>query len=301
MRIVVPPSFVDERVLLAGPDAHTWLDRLPDLVAELARQWAVEVLPDPPRHGANSLVFTALHGSQPCVLKVCWDPLSTAREAEALRAWDGRGIVRLLAARPEDGALLLERLDAGRSLADLELYDAAGIAGGLLRRLTVPLTTDQPLPAGTPKLADLGAEIAATAHERQRALGDPVPARWIDRVAATARDLAADAGTDLVHADLHYGNVLAADREPWLAIDPKPVAGDPEFAVPELMWTRVDEAPDAWSIRRLLSVLTAAGGLDPDRARAWAIVRAVDYWLWGLDVGLTIDPPRCERVVAALV
>lgn len=301
MRIVVPPSFVEERVRLAGPDAHAWLDRLPDFVAELARQWAVEVLPDAPRHGAHSLVLTARRGSQPCVLKVCWDPASTAMEADALRAWDGRGIVRLLAARPEDGALLLERLDAGRSLADLELYEAAGIAGGLLRRLTVPLTPDQPLPAGTPKLTDLGAEVAATVHDRQRSLGDPVPARWIDLVASTARDLAADAGSDLVHADLHYGNVLAADREPWLAIDPKPVAGEPEFAVPELMWTRVDEAPDAGAIRDLLGVLTAAGGLDPDRARAWAIVRAVDYWLWGLGIGLTIDPPRCERVVAALV
>ncbi|MET9021442.1 aminoglycoside phosphotransferase family protein [Actinopolymorpha sp. NPDC004070] len=301
MRIVVPPSFVAERVMLAGPGAHAWLDRLPDFVAELARQWAVEVLPDPPRHGANSLVFEVRRGSEPCVLKVCWDPASTAVEADALRAWDGRGIVRLLAARPEDGALLLERLDAGRSLADLELFEAAGIAGGLLRRLAVPVMADQPLPVGTPRLADLGAEIAATVRDRQRELGGPVPARWIDLVAATARDLAAGAGGDLVHADLHYGNVLGADREPWLAIDPKPVAGEPEFAVPELMWTRVDEAPDAGAIRDLLRVLTAAGGLDPERARAWAIVRAVDYWLWGLGVGLTIDPPRCERVVAALV
>ena len=45
----------------------------------------------------------------------------------------------------------------------------------------------------------------------------------------------------LVHADLHYGNILAGDREPWLAIDPRAVAGDPEHAVPELLWARLDE------------------------------------------------------------
>ena len=103
----------------------------------------------------------------------------------------------------------------------------------------------------------------------------------------------------LVHADLHYGNVLVGQRESWLAIDPKPVAGDPEHAVPELLWTRVDELEDAAAIRRLLAVLASSGELDGDKARGWAIVRGVDYWLWGLENGLTEDPKRCQRILAA--
>jgi hypothetical protein len=114
----------------------------------------------------------------------------------------------------------------------------------------------------------------------QNALGNPVPARWVGLAARLAAELAADAGADLVHADLHYGNVLAGTRQCWLAIDPKAIAGDPELSVPELMWTRLDEAENASDIRALLAALTHAAAMDPAKAKAWTIVRAVDYWLW---------------------
>ncbi len=93
----------------------------------------------------------------------------------------------------------------------------------------------------------------------------------------------------------------AGERESWLAIDPKPVAGDPEHAVPELLWTRVDDVDGAKGIRLLLAVLVDSGALDAGLARGWAIVRCVDYWLWGADHGLTEDPKRCQRILEALV
>jgi Aminoglycoside/hydroxyurea antibiotic resistance kinase len=90
------------------------------------------------------------------------------------------------------------------------------------------------------------------------------------------------------------------NRQPWLAIDPKAIAGDPELSVPELMWTRLHEAETAGDIRALLAAITHAAALDPAKARAWTIVRAVDYWLWGLDHGFTEDPVRCHRLLDAL-
>jgi streptomycin 6-kinase len=129
-----------------------------------------------------------------------------------------------------------------------------------------------------------------------------VPNRWIE----TSRSLADQLGattTDryLVHADLHYGNVLAGTREPWLAIDPKPLAGDAEHAVPELLWTRADELEDSASVRRLLEVIVENGALDAEKARNWCIVRCVDAWLWGIEHGLTEDPKRCQQVLQALL
>jgi streptomycin 6-kinase len=131
-------------------------------------------------------------------------------------------------------------------------------------------------------------------------LGHPLPRAWVDRAAALARALAADAGAALVHTDLHYGNVLAGPRRAWLAIDPRPVAGHPERSVPELLWWRLDPAAHPAEVRALLDALVAAGALDRTRARDWAIVRAVDYWLWGLAAGLTEDPVRCARILEAL-
>jgi streptomycin 6-kinase len=204
------------------------------------------------------------------------------------------GAVQLHEATLGEGALLLEQLDSGRSLSGLGLFDAAEIAGDLIRQLTIPA------PPGLCQLGDMATEIAETVGPRHNALGNPVPARWVGLAAGLAAELAADAGADLVHADLHYGNVLAGTRQPWLAIDPKAIAGDPELSVPELMWTRLDEADQADDIRALLAAITHAAALDPAKARAWTIVRAVDYWLWGLDHGFTEDPVRCHRLLDAL-
>ena len=114
---------------------------------------------------------------------------------------------------------------------------------------------------------------------------------------ALERRLAAVAGTTLVHADLHYGNVLAGRREPWLAVDPRAVAGDPELSVPELMWTRVDEIADGARLQQVFDTVVGAGALDAERALAWVYVRTIDYWLWALSVGLTDDPVRCRRLL----
>ena len=115
----------------------------------------------------------------------------------------------------------------------------------------------------------MATEIAQTLKPRQNALDSPVPARWVGQATGLAAELAADAGANLVHADLHYGNILAGTRQPWLAIDPKAIAGDPELSVPELMWTRLDEAETAGDIRALLAAITHAAALDPAKARAW--------------------------------
>jgi streptomycin 6-kinase len=127
-----------------------------------------------------------------------------------------------------------------------------------------------------------------------------VPRRWVDQATILARELAATAVSSLVHADLHYGNILAGAREPWLAVDPHAVSGDPEQSVPELMWTRIDELDDS-AVRALLDVIVDTGRLDADKAFAWTIVRAVDYWLWGLPIGLTIDPARCQRLLRIMM
>ena len=109
-----------------------------------------------------------------------------------------------------------------------------------------------------------GPEMADSLAVRNRDVGSTVPARWVGQAASLARQLAAAAGTSLVHADLHYGNVLAGAREPWLAIDPHAVSGDPEQSVPELMWTRIDELDDS-AVRALLDIIVEAGRLDAER------------------------------------
>jgi streptomycin 6-kinase len=274
--ITVPAEFAAARIARAGDTAERWIAALPNLVQGITREWGLELEDSAPFYGDNSLVLPVRRDDECYVLKVGWSEHAISNESIALAVWAGRGAVHVVEARPALGALLLERLDSGRSLLDLGLLDAAEVAGGLLRRLAVARA-----PAGIPKLREVAERIADSLPERQKQLGNPVRRTWLEAASGLARELGADTGARLIHADLHYGNVFAGPREPWLAIDPRPVAGDPEYAVPELLWTRLDEVANAPGVRRLLAALVDSGELRAEVARGWAIVRCVGLLAMG--------------------
>lgn len=262
----------------------------------MMQRWRLDNDGDRLGHGYHAIVVPVRRGATKPALKLAWPAGSTVTEARALAAWRGCGAVRLYEADTRLGALLLQRLDADQTLSSLPLGDAAARAARILRLLCVSA------PAGFPGLRHIAGMIATTLAPRQASLGDPIPASWFGTVQQLANRCARHAGESLlIHADLHYDNILADESGAWVAIDPKPVAGEPEYAVPELLWTRLDELDDEYGIRQLLDVLVSSAGLDADRTRAWALVRSADYWLWGLEHGLTHDPASCRRILAALL
>ncbi|WP_328475466.1 aminoglycoside phosphotransferase family protein [Actinoplanes sp. NBC_00393] len=293
--ITVPEAFAQWRSRVDGEAGRLWVRSLPAQVQQLTRRWDLTVDDAAPLHGGLSLVVLVHRGTQPLVLRLAWPESTNAQEAFALRAWQGRGVVSLIDAEPGSGALLLERLDHTRSLHTLPLWEAAEIAGRLIRTLAVDP------PPGLATLREVADGIRDGLTRRQRALGDPVPAAWVDAATRNARELAGAGEQRMIHADLHYGNVLAGTRLPWLAVDPRPLLGAPEYAVPELIWNRADDLQSATDVHRLLQLIVQAGRLDAELAHGWVITRCVDYWLWGLERGLTIDPARCERVLSALL
>ena len=103
-----------------------------------------------------------------------------------------------------------------------------------------------------------------------------IPRRLVEQAIALTRDLANEPATTVVHGNLHYGNVLAADREPWLAIAPRPVNGDPLFELAPMLWRRWDELGRIRDgVQRRFYALVDATGFDEDKARAWVLVRVV--------------------------
>jgi streptomycin 6-kinase len=263
----------------------------------LARQWELTFTGEPFRHGYNAVVLMVAQDRRPLALKLRWPPGQARGEAEALAAWRARGVVDLVAGDVPRGALLLERLDASRSLASIPPAEAAAIAGTVIRTLAIE-TSSQSFPS----LQAAARWLAATFRARQDLLRDPVPQQWITLASGLAAELARDPVRCLVHTDLHYENILASGRpgQQWLAIDPAAAVGTPERSVAELLWTRVDELPGPRAITGLLDILIENGQLDRAKATAWGFARSIDYWLWGLEHGLTVDPLRCQRVASAL-
>jgi streptomycin 6-kinase len=289
---LVAPNFA----AAGSPDGRAWMAALPATSGRLARQWDLTFTSEEFRHGYNAVVLFATQGGRPLALKLTWPPDQARGEADALAAWRAQGVVELVACDLPRGALLLERLDASRSLASIPLDEAAATAGALVRTLATEA------PRTFPSLQAAARRLAATFAARQRSLQDPVPGEWVRLAARLAAALAQDPVRCLVHTDLHYDNILASDRpgQQWVAIDPAPAVGAPERTVAELLWTRADELPGPQAITSLLGTLADNGQLDPAKAAAWGFVRTIDYWLWGLENGLTSDPLRCQRIANAL-
>jgi hypothetical protein len=116
---------------------RAWIAALPALLADMSRRWDLTVVGEEFRHGYNAVVFPVASRGRPLALKLAWQPDLTAHEAAGLLAWRSRSVVELVAADVPRGVLLLERLDASRSLAAVPLPEAAAIAGALIRDLAI--------------------------------------------------------------------------------------------------------------------------------------------------------------------
>ncbi len=293
--ISVPERFAVDTATREGEAARPWLAQLPELVADLCVRWGLRVTGDP-MHGYMALVLPVLRGDARYALKVSWVDAETVNEAAALALWNGGGAVRLLDADDAAGALLLEWLDPRRRLSDADLSVAVPVAGRLLRRLAVPVPAGWPA-RPVPGLRQWALELAAELPARWRVRGRPFPERHLDAAVEVATAIAPRSGDLLANRDMHYQNVLAGDREPWLVIDPKVMRGDAEFGLAPLLWRRLEEAGGPAGLRHRFDVLVDEAGFDAELARGWTLLRAVDYQLWGLDLGLTEDPARCATVI----
>ncbi|GAB3267192.1 aminoglycoside phosphotransferase family protein [Kineosporia babensis] len=279
----IPAEFAAGVVGHTGDAGRAWLRDLPSLALQLLERWDLQ--PDgSPMHGYLGLVLPVRQGALPGALKISQVTPETLNQAAALDAWDGRGMVQLLDSSPAEGALLLERLDYTRALEHLPILKAVPAAGLLLRRLSLPSS------ASLPTLTD---HVAGWPERWAAGASDLLPHRYFQAAHETCRALGPQAGRLLVDHDLHYANVLAGEREPWLAVDPRGLLGDPEFALAPLMWRRFDEMP----IAQRFDLLVESAELDRDRARGWLLVRAFDYFLWSTGIGLTWDPAACREIL----
>ena len=225
-------------------------------------------------HSFVSIVYPATRrdGSH-VVLKVQYPHHESDHEHEALRLWNGQGAVQLLDYDPDHHALLLERCESGVSLSTAGVDEALGIYARLLPRLWIP--------AGAPftSLADEAAAWIADLPVKWERAARPFEITLLDLALESLDRLRMTQGEQvLVHQDLHAGNVLRAKREPWLVIDPKPLAGEREFGIAAIV-RGTELGHSKRDVLRRLDSLSSGLGLDRERARGWALGQTI---AWGI-------------------
>ncbi len=233
-------------------------------------------------NGYASLVLPVrTSAGAPAVLKLTYDgDDESLHEPLALQHWNGRGTVKLLRADPRRRALLLERLYTD-DLTSVDDLTACEVLAGFYPRLHVPAL---PQLSTVTSYVDTWLQALATLPR-----GGPIPHRLVQQTLTLGGDLVADPASIgvMVHGDLHYENVLAADREPWLVIDPKPMSGDPHYEPAPSLWNRWDEMVATGDVRgalrRRFHALIDAAALDEDRARDWVVVRSIINAHWVIE------------------
>ncbi|MER7112165.1 aminoglycoside phosphotransferase family protein [Streptomyces sp. NPDC000229] len=287
--IEVPAELARVQSEINGEEGRAFIAALPGRAERFLREWGLRRT-GPVMHGWSALVLPVVAGDGTrAALKLQLLDEESEGEAPALRAWDGRGAVRLLADDPETGTLLLERLDEGRHLSAVQdAREATRILAELMARLVAVEA-----PAGMRGLGDVAAEMLDDVTGAVEELEREEDRRLLRDCAAAVREVAGEPGDRLLHWDLHFDNVLASDREPWLAIDPKPLAGDPGFELLPSLFNRFDPSEVLWRFDLMTEVL----GLDRERARAWTLGRVLQDSLWDVEDGETVL--EGERVTVA--
>jgi streptomycin 6-kinase len=283
----IPQRFVRTMIELHGDAGQAWLSELPAMIAEYERRWAIRVAPPFANLSYNYVAPAVRADGSAAILKLGMPHPELSSEIAALRLYDGNGCARLLEADPGGGALLIERLLPGGMLLDLAGDDeATRIAAQVMRALWRPAP-----PAPEAVVLPTAARWAAGLR-RLRATYDggtgPLPADMVERAETLFAELLASSGAPLLlHGDLHHENILAAERAPWLAIDPKGLIGEAEYEVGSWMRNplpRLLELSDVTAtLARRFDILAETLDFDRQRMIAWSYAQAVLSAWWHIE------------------
>ena len=265
MAISIPQHLV--ALCQEKPERTAWLGRLPSLVTELLARWSLMLDDLSPYESSCAWVAPVRRaGGSPAVLKLGMPHMEAEHEIQGLRFWDGDPTVRLFEADEASGAMLLERCSPGTSLRELPEEEQDVVIAGLLRRLWRTVPAPHPF-------RPLGAMVTCW-NEETLADAQRWPYSGLVKEGLAAFDELSRPGPEdvLLATDLHAGNVLRSEREPWLAIDPKPFIGDPAYDATQHLFNCQARllADPIGTIHRFADLLE----IDAERVRRWAFARA---------------------------
>ncbi|GAB3412956.1 aminoglycoside phosphotransferase family protein [Flindersiella endophytica] len=299
MRIDVPSTLLETHTTYFGGEGTAWIRALPHLAAELLDRWQLRLDGEPTCGCVAVIVPVTCADGTPAVLKLQPVDDETLGEPLALRTWNGDGAVRLLRHDKPSGAMLLERLHP-RTLATVEDdLRALEVIAQLLAKLSAVRA-----PHELRRLDGVAAEMLERAPRLLPKVADPAERRMLTTCARATQELVAEAGDRLLHWDLHFLNVLASpdERGPWLAIDPKPLAGDPGFELLAALHNRWDDVTATGNVPRAVhrrfDLMTGTLGLDRQRATGWTLARILQNALWDIENEATSWHSEPDKAIA---
>ncbi|MDQ6660817.1 MAG: aminoglycoside phosphotransferase family protein [Chloroflexota bacterium] len=280
---IIPENFAREMIALGGAKGRAWLDHLPTILAKCEQRWEITI--GPPFDLSFNYVAPAIRSDgTPVVVKAFLPIGDESPQAEAPRLFDGHGMVQLLAYDESDEVMLLERILPGTLLSTLEDDEqATSIAASVMRNMWRPAPLDHPFSS----VSKWGQGFVRLRNHYGGGNGPFPPALLTKAEKLFAKLTNSMAEPVLLHGDLHHENILAATREPWLAIDPKGLIGEPAYETGALLRNQLSVVFEASQpvrvMARRVDQLSAELGLDRARICDWGLAQAVLSAWWNIE------------------
>ncbi|MEV6058634.1 aminoglycoside phosphotransferase family protein [Nocardia asteroides] len=293
--IEVPPQVEATVRDVFGDAGQRWLDELPRLVEKLCAAWESTVIGPAFEGGTHAFVAPVRRADgSVAVLKVPVVDEENIAEPTGLFRYGGDGAVRLYRFDADSGAMLMEWARPGTPLLEQpgfpslegrpENVDRVRLACALLRRLRrEPGAVPDAYPA-LPRATAVVAGWARRLRSPEPELAEVLPADLREQALAWCARLAEPQGPLLVvNRDTHLGNIVAAEREPWLLIDPKPYLGEAAFDAGFLGMIQVQSDPTPDHARAVLAATARDLDIPVDRAAGWMFLRAIEEIIWSVE------------------
>ena len=288
--IIIPDYFARFMVEIAGDEGRVWLEHLPTRLASYEHRWHMTIGSPMPNLTFNYVASAVLAGGTEAMVKTgLTDEFPS--QPEALRHFAGHGMVRLLAYDEQENIMLMERLKPGLSLRTMRDDEAAiSIAVQVMRQLWRPLP-QQHYPF--PTIHDWGQGFARLRKLYNGGTG-PIPTAMFEKGERLFEEMSASSRGDvLLHGDLHQDNILSAERESWLAVDPKGVIGEPAYETGALLrnfWPDILNVTNPTSlITRRIDRLSSELGFERERIYNRGFAQAVLSVIWNVEDGRELE------------
>lgn len=281
----LPDHFVKTIVGVLGEVGQEWLAQFPHTIASVAERYNL-TLGDPFTLSYNYVCAATMRDGTPVVLKLSPPYHEFYHEVNALRHYDIRGCAQVLDVDLVARAVILERVFPGEPLHTLSLRNdeaATHIAAEVMQNLWKPLAVDHTFPT----IADWSRGLQELRAAHGGGTG-PMPTHLVERAEAIYRELLVDAPRSvLLHGDLHHSNILSATRAPYLAIDPKGLAGEPAYEVGPFFYNPSPEIYQRADLKevlaRRLAIFDEHLPFDRERLLACAFAHSVLSAVWSIE------------------
>lgn len=287
-----PESFVSTNIEERGLEGVEWLKRLPSILADCEQRWSLKLGPPFQALSYNYAAPAVRSNGSSLVVKVCVPDKEFISEVEALRLYDGVGAAQLYEFDIDLGAMLLERLAPGIMLSSVGSdEEAIAVAASVMRKIW----HSPPAQHHFLHVSDWARGIEKLRAQFNGGSG-PFPERLVQKAESLFAGLLASMDAPVVlHGDLHHFNILSAQRQPWLAIDPKGIVGEPAYETGAFIRNPIPGIYSAPNLARLLDrrirLFAEDLGFDPARIYGWATAQAVlsAWWTFEDNGGLLTD------------